>query len=197
MATIFTLAEAREFKYQGETPLASDVTYPDDLITDTAERITEDFARICDVSFVPVADAVAILDGSGGPYLTLPDARVTAVSAVERWNGSAWEASDASYRLLDDGALLVDGLWSSGRANLRVTYTHGYAETPPAIKRAALILCVEQLRGSNLSPRQTQQTTEYGTFNLAVPGWRTNQPYGLPDVDSTLARYSERGPMVG
>jgi hypothetical protein len=61
-----------------------------------------------------------------------------------------------------------------------VTYTHGYATPPAAIKRAALILAVNDLAGSNISDRATQQTDQNGTFNLAVPGWRDGQWYGLP-----------------
>lgn len=195
--TIFSVAEARAFVYQGQTPLASAVTYPDALIEETAERITEDFARICDVSFVPVTGATAILDGHGDPHLALPDARVTAITAVESWDGSAWVASGLTYRLMDDGSLLGDARWPYGRANLRVTYDHGYAEPPAAIKRAALILAVNQLVTTNSNDRATQVATEEGTYNLAVAGWRAQAYYGIPVVDSVLARYSERGPLVG
>lgn len=196
MVTIFTLAEARAFPYQGQVPLADDTAYPDEMITDAAERITEDFARICDVSFVPVVGATATLDGNGAPYLLLNRAKVTAVTAVEHWDGTAWVDAGLGYRVLDDGALLGQTRWPWGRANLRVTYTHGYAEPPPAIKRAALILAVEELAGSNISARATQQTDANGTFNLSVPGWRDNQWTGVPDVDSTLQRYSARTPMA-
>jgi hypothetical protein len=195
--TIFTVSEARAFVYQGQTPLASAATYPDALITEAAERITEDFARICDVSFVPVTGATAILDGHGDPHLTLPHGKVAAVSAVETWDGSAWVVSGLTYRLMDDGALLGDSRWPWGRANLRVTYDHGYAAPPEPIKRAALILAVNQLVTTNSNDRATQVATEEGTYNLAVAGWRAQAYYGLPVVDSVLARYAERGPMVG
>lgn len=195
MATIFTVAEAKAFKYQGQTPLATG--YADELIEEAAERITEDFARICDVSFVPVTAATAILDGAGEPYLTLPHGKVTAVSAVESWNGSAWVASGLTYRLMDDGSLLGDSRWPWGRANLRVTYSHGYATPPAPIKRAALILAVHQLVSSNINDRATQVTTSEGSYNLVVPGWRDKQWFGLPEVNTTLANYMERGPSVG
>lgn len=195
--TIFSVAEARAFKYQGQTPLSDATAYPNALIEAAALRIAEDFAEICDVSFVSVTAATAILNGNGDPYLMLPKSRVTAVASVESWNGSAWVASGLGYRLMDDGSLLGDSRWPWGRANLRVTYTHGYATPPEAVKRAALILAVYQLTSSNVNDRATQQTTEYGTYNLAVAGWREQAYFGLPVVDSVLARYSERGPMVG
>jgi hypothetical protein len=195
VANIFTAAEAKAFRYQGQTPLATG--YTDAELDAAAARITEDFAEICDVSFVSVTAATAILNGNGDPYLMLPKSRVTAVASVESWNGSAWVASGLGYRLMDDGSLLGDSRWPWGRANLRVTYTHGYATPPAEIKRAALIKAVNDLKSSNVSDRATQQVDDGGTYNLAVPGWRDNQFYGLPIVDAVLARYSERGPRVG
>lgn len=194
---LFTVAEARAFVYQGEAQLTDDTAYPDELIEDAAARIGEDFARICDVAFEPTTVTETIA-GGGYPELALPHTRVTAVATVESYSGSAWSDFTGSYRLLDGGILLNDsGCWSRGRANIRVTYTHGYAAVPGPIKRAALILAVNDLRSSNVSDRATQQVNQFGSYNLAVAGWREGQWYGLPVVDSVLQRYSERGPMVG
>jgi hypothetical protein len=187
VVTIFSLEEAREFQYQGQTPLEDETRFPDEMIEDAAERITEQFADICDVSFVPVTGATKEFDGNGEPYLLGLPPLVSAVSTVESWNGSTWVASGLTYRLLGDGSLLGTSRWPWGRANLRATFDHGYTTPPRGIKRAALILAVEQLAGSNISARATQQTNENGTFNLAVPGWRENQWFGLPEVDSALA----------
>lgn len=202
---IFTVTEAREFKYQGQTPLDSETAYPDELIAAAAERITADFARICGVAFEPTTVTDEVFDGPGDGPLLLPHTRVTVVSAAgyRAYGETAWTAFTAgelaALELDSEAGLLyrVGTRWPCGSRRLRVTYTHGYATPPAPIVRAALILAVEELRGSNLSPRQTQQTNEIGTFNLAVPGWRDNQWYGLPIVDAALARYSERGPMVG
>lgn len=197
MATIFTLAEARAFPYQGQVPLSDATAYPDALIEDAAERITEGFENYCRVAFAPT-EVTRILNGSGDGELVLPDPLVTAIDTVEEWDGSTWSASALSYRLLDSGILYADGgRWWRGRGRLRVAYTHGYATVPSEIKRAALILAVEELAGSNISARATQQTDQNGTFNLAVPGWKEGQPYGLPIVDSTLNRYRKLSPMIG
>lgn len=196
---LFTVADARAFPYQGQTPLASSSAYSDDLISAAADRITEEFAAICGVAFAPTARTVTF-DGDYTSELYLPDPLVTAVTTVETWTGSTWQTFSGTARVLDERTLYYDGgIWPFGRAQVRVTYTHGYDTPPAAIVRAALILCVDQLTGSNVSDRATQQTNENGTFNLAVPGWRTNQYYGLPVVDSVLARERARwnGPRVG
>lgn len=194
---LFTVEEARAFRYQGELQLADEAAYPDALIAETAVRIAEDFALICGVAFTPTVTTTE-LDGAGYDLLALPGGRVSSVDAVERWDGNAWVPIANGYRLTMGGLLLSDACyWTRGTANLRVTYTHGYAETPAPIKRAALILAVNDLKSSNVSDRATQQTNEFGTYNLAVAGWREGQWYGLPPVDSVLARFSERGPRVG
>lgn len=194
---LFTVDEARAFVYQGEAQLADAAAYPDELIEDAAARIGEDFARICDVAFEPTT-VTETLAGGGYPELALAHGKVTSIATVERWDGSAWSAFTGTYRLLDGGILLDSGgCWPRGRANIRVTYTHGYAEVPGPIKRAALILAVNDLKSSNVSDRATQQVNQFGSYNLSVAGWREHSYYGLPIVDSVLARYSERGPMVG
>lgn len=194
---LFSVAEARAFRYQGEYQLADVATFPDALIEEAAARIGADFARICGVAFEPTQETVE-LDGPGYDLLALPGGRVISVDAVTRWDGATWAPVANGYRLTLGGLLLADAAyWTRGTANLRVTYTHGYAAPPEPIKRAALILAVNDLTSSNVSDRATQQATEFGTYNLAVAGWREGQWYGLPIVDSVLARYSERGPKVG
>lgn len=202
MTSIFTPTEAKTFRYQGQTPLATGYTDPE--LQEAADRITEDFAEICGVSFVPVTVTDEVLAGEGGPVLLLPRTRVTALAALaRRWHGqNDWTALtvDELAGVVWERSGLVTwplGYWPCGAGRVRATYSHGYAAPPKRIKEAALILAVEELAGSNISARATQQTNENGTFNLAVPGWRDNQPFGIPVVDAALARYSERSPGVG
>lgn len=194
---LFSIAEARAFRYQGQAQLASVTDYPDALIAATAVRIGADFAQICGVAFEPT-EAEVELDGPGCDLLLLPDPRVSSVDAIARWDGTAWAPVTSAYRLTLGGLLLTGAAsWTRGAASIRVTYTHGYDEPPPQVKLAALILAVNDLVGSNISDRATQQTNEYGAFNLSVPGWREGQWYGLPPVDSALQRYCEHTPRVG
>lgn len=202
MASIFTPAEAKAFRYQGQTPLAEGYTDPE--LQAAADRITEDFARICGVSFVPATVTDEVLEGDGGCTLLLPRTRVTAVPALaRRWHGqNDWTALtvDELAGIIFERSGLVTwplGYWPCGAGRVRATYTHGYTAPPEPVKRAALILAVNQLVGSNVSDRATQWTNDGGTYNLSVAGWREGQWYGFPEVDSTLQRFNERGPAVG
>lgn len=202
MTSIFTPAEAKAFRHQGQTPLASG--YTDAELQAVADQITEDFAQICGVSFVPVTVTDEVLAGSGDGVLILPHPQVTAVTAAARryWQDTTWTdlTTDELATLIVEAAGVVHwpgNVWPHGAGRVKVTYTHGYASAPAQIKRAALILAVNDLLSSNVSDRATQQTNENGTFNLAVPGWGSNQPYGIPIVDATLARYSCRTPGIG
>ncbi len=195
---IFTTEQARTFRHQGTIPLEDEDKYGNETIEQASERITARFARICGVSFVPVEEII-LLDGTGTPTVLLPRAMVTEIIGLESLSGTTWSAVDGDYRLIPDNLLLAAGCgrWTCGRANLRITIVHGYAEPPPDIVRAALILAVDELVGSNVSDRATQQTNNFGTYNLAVPGWRAGQWTGLPAVDSVLQQYEQASMWVG
>lgn len=197
---LFTKDEAKAFRYQGQVPLAQ---MADDDLEAAEARIRAAFEDICGVAFSPVADTVATVDGRHNGPLILPHPLVTAITGATTYRGGT-TGTDLTTEQLDaleiDGWLLHwrGGWWPGGGRAVRLTYTHGYADPPLEIKRAALILAVEQLSGSNISPRATQQTNEVGTFNLAVPGWREGQYFGLPEVDAVLAREAAKwkGPRV-
>lgn len=196
---LFTPAEARAFRYQGQTPLAA---FADAELTAAEARIRASFERYCGVAFEPTP-RTATVDGARGGPLILPDPLVTAVTNVETFVGTTATGLTVEERNaieIDNSLLHRRGnVWPTGARAVRVTYTHGYATPPPDIVRAALILAVEQLAGSNISARATQATNENGAFNLAVAGWRDNQPFGLPEVDSLVSaeRARWRVPGVG
>jgi hypothetical protein len=198
---LFTVAEARAFDRQ---QLANTTTYPDAAITAGEARIREDFTRICGVAFEPTTTTV-VLDGARGPLL-LPYPLVTAVTAVEeRASGSAsWTALGTvgtDYLYGDAGVLTYEvGTFPRGTRNVRVTFTHGYAAVPGPIKRAALLVLIDQLVPSNLDPRATAQVNELGSFRLAVAGGRIGGErnwYGIPEVDRVLNTYRFTGVGVG
>lgn len=186
-ATLFEIAEARSFD-KGQ--LASEAKYPDAVISEAEAGIREAFAQICGVSFVPV-DVTAVLDGNGLVTLVLPDQQVTAVTAVSV-SGTALTSDELAALVVDTAGLVTrpDGaVWACGARNISVSYTAGYASVPYEIKRAALILCVNQLRPTDLGDRTMSISSEAGTFRLATAGMGRDTWYGLPLVDSVLARY--------
>lgn len=202
---LFTLRQARA---HDSNVLSNSATYPAATIERARERITEDFERICGVSFVPRIRRV-IVDGSGLPDLLLPDIRVTALRAVETLDTSdmTWDAYDAgdlaAVQVRSGGRLrrATGASFVSGRDNVRVTYEHGWTRVPEAIRLAALTVLRYTVVPDNVGQRATSMTNEFGSTAFATAGrvsnpWSAYPHYGIPMVDATLARYSERVPGV-
>jgi hypothetical protein len=200
---LFTVAEARDFD---KRQLANAATYPDEAIEEGEARIAEDFARICCVAFAPTTVTAAILDAARGDTLWLPP-RTTAVTAAayRAVGGTEWTAltADELLTLEYDAAGFVrwpGHAWPAGAGVVRATYTHGYATVPGPVKRAALLVLVDQLVPSNLDPRATAQVNELGSFRLSVAGGRLGGQrnwYGIPEVDRVLNDFRECSPGVG
>lgn len=72
-----------------------------------------------------VTDDDIYLDGTGKPWLRLPQRPVISVASVTE-NGSALDSSD--YLLRDSYLLRADrhSRWCQGNRNIEVVYTHGY-----------------------------------------------------------------------
>jgi hypothetical protein len=200
---LFTEAEARAFDRQ---QLANTSTYPTAAITAGEARIREDFERICCVAFEATTVTAAILDAARGDTLWLPP-RTTAVTAAayRAHGGTEWTALTAgelaTLEYAASGAVRWPGYrWPAGSGVVRATYTHGYATVPGPVKRAALLVLVDQLVPSNLDPRATAQVNELGSFRLSVAGGRLGGQrnwYGIPEVDRVLNDYRACSPGVG
>lgn len=101
----------------------------------------------------PVVNEQVLLDGSGTRLLTLPSLYVTAVSAVTvtRWDASTYAAQigaggDVGWSENGELAWLPSSLqgngWPEGKQNVAVTYSGGYATTPPDL--AAALASIDQ-----------------------------------------------------
>ena len=199
-ATLFTVAEARAFD---SARLANVTDYTTGAIEECETRIREFFAHVCGVSFVPVIETLEIHDGSGTRDIMLDHPRVTSVSAANI-DGVALTAGDLLTTDYDAG-LAIDAktgvisrrnnTWDAGESNVTVTYTHGYAAVPTAVKRAALILCVNQMQASNLSDRVTNYSDATGSYQLSYAGPAPHWT-GIPEVDAVLAEYNETLPGI-
>lgn len=185
---LFTVAEARAFDRQ---QLTNTTTYPSATIEEGAARIKERFERVCGVAFEPT-DAEYTFDGGDGYVRLMP--RITDLGAVEYRTGTDWAdlgTLDTDYVYdAEAGILFYDGArFPRGTRNVRVTYTHGHDAVPGPIKRAALLVLVDELVPSNIDQRAVLQTSEFGSFRLASAGERRFSPYGIPEVDQILNEY--------
>jgi hypothetical protein len=201
---LFSLREARQ---TDGGAMASVESYPSAALEQARVRISDDFERICGVAFMPRVRQV-----EAGVYvsrqLLLPDLRVLAVRSIETRaaHETAWTAIDsgdlAAVRILPGGVLGLPSAVPYGHASARVTYEHGWERVPGEIRRAALIALRYTTVPDNVGPRVTSHTGDMGTTAYATAGRVSNSlsafpHYGIPPVDATLARYSERVPAVG
>ena len=194
-ALLFTIAEARAFD---EDALANATRYSSAEIEEGRTRITDEFERICGVSFIP---RLAVETLSGANPLFLPHMRVRSVRSVETRSGSSWTAYSAD----DVAGVLVDswgelnresGSFAGGRRNVRVLYEHGWDRPPLEISRAALTVLRYTLVPDNMSSRTLSVSGEFGTTQFSTPNAERGRHYGIPYVDATLERYRERGPVI-
>lgn len=78
-----------------------------------------------------------VADGNGTQILTLPTLRLSAVDKV-RIDDRLIDSG--SYRWRSRGQLLYRHGWPEGMGNVEVDITHGYEETPDAVKAVVLAL---------------------------------------------------------
>lgn len=212
-AHLFSVSEAREFDPPttvGTGALNSTTNYPTLLIEETRARITDEFERICGVSFVPRYDR-AVVHGSGRAYQHVytsqtprhPALYLSSIRNIETLDTTdmtwtAFTADELAEVQIEEGGVIrrASGeAFESGHGNIRVTYEYGLPVVPLAIKRAALTLCRYLLVPSNLSERTMQQSSQFGSIQLATAG-RYGDYYGIPSVDSVLDRYCEHVPVI-
>lgn len=201
--SLFTIAEARAFD---KLQLASESVYPDAAITAEAVRISEMFTRICGVAFEPT-NQVDTLNGNGLDTILVDRIPVISVSLAETRSGITWTeltVDELADLIVDPSGQIIRetlGSWPSGRRNVRITYSHGYATVPADIKRAALKVCVDSTAGlvpTNMPSRAMSMSDEFGTFRLATPGIGSSIT-GIPEVDVVLNQMRDLWfrPVVG
>lgn len=197
---LFSIAEARAFD---QAKLASESTYTDAEITAVQSAINDRFAMICGVRFEPTTATDIRRDGDGSDTLWVVHHRLISVSGCTIYNtdGTAEETFDASdladLAVYPEGRIVrkQNGLFLKGNRNVKLTYIHGWATCPEAVKTAALRLCVDELLESDVSRRVTNMADGEMRYNFSVPGRGKTEWTGLPVVDTILRTYNES--MVG
>lgn len=183
---LFTEAEARAFR---NAKLADATKYPDALLVDAREEITEFFERYCGVSFVPRFERI-VLDGSGRETMWLPTSRLLTVLTAEVDGTALTPATDlevyGSGRVVRPG-----GTFPVDERNVVFEYEHGWERPPGRVVRAALVYLQQLLIDQGLLDRTVSHTDETGTYRLSVPDEAHKRPTGVPFVDSILNEYTE------
>lgn len=118
------------------------------------------------------AGDIVLLDGRGLYLMRLPERPVTALATVKV---AGVTLVSTEYQWTEMGFLeRVRGVWPKGRANIEVTYTHGYTTIPEDIRGVTLELAsdlfggvVGQVAGETLGPYQYTTQQSNGTSTLS------------------------------
>ena len=126
--TFATVAELQDF---------ADATFPvtrAELALELASAAVESVAKANHATIAQLANEERLIDGSGTAVVNLPTWPVAAITTVEL-DGTAVTGFSWSR----NGVLERDsGVWTSGRRNVKVTATYGFAEPPTEIKAVTL-----------------------------------------------------------
>jgi len=197
---LFTISEARAFD-KGQLASVSD--YPDLAINAKELEIRQFLAQAMGADAIPTAHTETH-DGDGSDYLVLRWPLVTEVTALSI-DGVAVAAEFLNASDYADG-MAIDyergmitrrgGIFAAGWSNVDITYTAGYALPPELVKRAALMLAVNELPAQN-APWQAESFEAGGTsFSWTRgDGYRGNWS-GIPDVQRAINLYTRRMPGV-
>jgi len=123
----------------------------------------------------------------GGPYLGLPViflfqepvADSTATVETRTAPGQAWEAVDAADYVLEGRALRHASAWPAGRANVRITYTAGYAVGSGPPELMDLVYDLVALRWGARGENAAMQSETFGDYSYTrkdvdgLEGWQT------------------------
>lgn len=197
-STLFSIAEARAFD---RAQLASDTTYPDATITAAETRIRAELTDICQVYFVPTSTS-EWHDGDGTAEIILDEREVTAVTACVIYDSSrtvseTFDDDDILDLAIDSWGRATrrrNGTFLTGHKNIHVTYSHGYATVPEDIKRAALIVLVNQLCPQNMGDRTVSWSSGGNSFEFPAQDGARGRWYGLPEVYDIIRRYNRTPP---
>jgi len=194
---LFDISDARLFD---KAQLTNSTTYTDAAVLAAEERIRSSFEKICGVAFIPTYRR-EYLSGEDRCTLWLPKLRPLAVTACVVYDSTmtateTFDAADLTDLALDEDGLIVRraaGWFPKGFNNVLITYLHGYAATPPEVRRAALLVCVNSLVASNVAPTATSYSDGDLSYSLYTPGANWGFWYPVPEVNAILAQYYERG----
>ena len=191
---LFTEAEARAFD-KGQ--LADEIAYPTADITAKEAEIREWLTKVCGVDLIPTTHADELQSGDGTATLLLNWPRVQSVTAASTRSGTTWTALTAAELALvvvdpdGTGMLYRDGAyWPAGVGNVKVTYKAGYTAVPALIKRAALMICVNELPASNAPWDASSYEAGGVSWSLARGDGYQGNWSSIPDVMKAIRAHS-------
>lgn len=170
-------------------------TFSDAQVTAARERITDEFERICGVSFIPRYRRQQC-PGSGDYWIDLERPRVSEVLGVTIGTTTVAASNftaDNSLRMLYRTNGVFTAATTSDPVNVTVEYEHGHDSVPGDIRRAAIILARHQLlrdvTGTGVPANASSWTDPSGSYTAFAPNNASGRYYGIGEVDTVLQRY--------
>lgn len=174
--------------------LTSTTSYTLATLAEIRSSITDEFERICGVSFVPRYQ----LDkrpGSGDIILEVKRPLISEVLSVSI-DDVEIDASTIRPHHVGPWLYRASGYWpkwrgsTTGPENVTVGYEHGHAQVPLEIQRAAIILAhhraIRDVDGTGVPAHASTWTDGAGSWTAFAPNRDSMRWYGLPEVDSVL-----------
>jgi uncharacterized phiE125 gp8 family phage protein len=187
-ADLTTLADVKAWLQTGQNPFpATDDALLQRLITAASQFIQSWLGRQ-----IASADWLEVRDGTGGQLMVLANSPVTAVLSLSI-DGLAIPPAptdggfDAGYSFTPTELALRGYVFTRRPQNVIVTYTAGYATTPPDLAQACIELVCQRYR----------ERSRIGEVSKALGGGETvtfSQKDMSDDVRTTLAQYRAATP---
>src|SRR6266403_990684 len=186
-----TLAEVKAWLQTGQNPFpATDDALLTRLITAASEFVQNWLGRQ-----IAAADWLAMRDGTGGQLLAFANIPVTAILSLSIDGlmippASADGGFGAGYIFTPTELALRGYVFTRRPQNVIVTYTAGYAATPPDIAQACIELVCQRYR----------ERTRIGEVSRALGGGETvnfSQQDMSADVKLLLSQYRAAAPVSG
>ena len=184
----FSLSELRQLAGIDDTDKFTDARCR--LFRRYVENVIETWT---DVAWVP-RYASETYSGNGLDVLNLRHTQIRSVRSVTIDGTAATLSAFNTER--DTGLCEYSGgtFAATERNNVIIGYEHGFDAPPEDLKTAAMQACQYLLldERAGLSPRAIQVDGEFGSIRYSTAS--SDRPFGLPDVDAVVMKYSQRVP---
>lgn len=181
-----TLDDVRE--YMGMTGSKPTV---DELLKDLITRVSDKFHTICGVTQLKLQSYTKQYSGNGTDTLIIYDERplveITSLAQDSDWVFAADTTCAAdTYMILDDSIVFRDNIFLTGKGNIQVMFTSGFAIIPYDLVQA----CAQDV----FRIYKLRDNIDIATKSFDSGGSFTKVQQGMTDdVKQTLRKYMGRG----
>lgn len=186
---LFTEAELRAFH---SNDLTDESVYSDADLNQIRSEVTDEFERICGVSFVPRYRRQTF-GGDGTRMFEADRARIQSVIACTIGSTTV-AASNFATEDITPFIYRTNGVFSHATStnpvNVAISYRHGHLQVPRDIHRAALIVAharaKKDVTGAGIPYNASSFNDGTGQYVSFSPNDQTGRWYGMGEVDSVL-----------